>query len=82
MEELEFGADLESEIHQPNTGGHGSRKPSPRLPKGSEYGPHNPRRLQRSQRPLTQNRNRLIKGLQGWWGDVVEYIVFQPSLDN
>ena len=31
VEEPESGADLESEIHQPDTGGHGSRKPNPTL---------------------------------------------------
>ena len=40
-EEPESGADLEREIPQPNTGGHGRRKSNFRLPTGSEYGPHN-----------------------------------------
>ena len=44
VEKPESGADLEREIPQPDTGGHGSRKPNPRLPTGSKYGPHSPRR--------------------------------------
>ena len=44
VEEPEFGANLEREIPLPDIGGHSSRKPNPRLPTGSEYGPHNPSR--------------------------------------
>ena len=33
------------------TGEHSSQKPNPRLPMGSEYGPHNPRRSRWSKRP-------------------------------
>ena len=44
VEEPESGADLEREKAQLDTSGHGSRKPNPRLPTGSEYGAHNPKR--------------------------------------
>ena len=50
QEEPESRTDMESEIHQPDTGGHDSSKPNPRLPMRSEYGPHNPRKSQRSKR--------------------------------
>ena len=26
--------------------------------------------------------NRLVRGLQDWWGGVVEYLIFQPSRDK
>ena len=71
VEERESGADLEKEIPKPDTGGHRTRKPNPRLPPGSECGPHNPRRSKcsKKQPPLVIA---LSRGLQGWWGCVVE----------
>ena len=56
VEEPGFGADLEGRTHHPDTGGHGSGKPNPRLPKGSEYEPHNLRKCKRSKRPPPQYR--------------------------
>ena len=47
---------------------------------GSEYGPHNPRRSQQSKREHQLGIGIcLVKGLQGCWGGVLEYLVFQPS---
>ena len=50
-EKPESRGDMESEIPQPDRGGHSSRKPIPKLPTGSEYGPHNPKRFKRSKKP-------------------------------
>ena len=73
-------SDLEGGMHHPDTDGQGSRKPNSRLPTGSEYGPHNskinPSVLKGHHLSIG---NHLVKGLQGWWGVVMEYLVFQSS---
>ena len=83
VEEPEPGADLEREKSQPNTGGHGSRKRNPRLPTGSECGPHNlkdPSNLRN--RHHFSVGNRLVKRTSRLVERCYGVQVFQPFRDN
>ena len=51
VEEPEAGADLEKEKVHPDRDVHDSSKRNPRLPTGSEYGPHNHTRSKGCKKP-------------------------------
>ena len=72
VEEPEPQTDLESGMHEPDTGGHSSWKTNPRLPMGVSM---DLTILEDPSNPIDYQfgiLNCLFKGLQGWWGDVLE----------